>query len=62
MKKVTVCVGCASKRHTLRGVEQFLAGLKALGDVEWHEHRPDAVLSEAYARMDPALAALFPDR
>lgn len=34
----------------------------ALGDVEWHEHRPDAVLSEAYARMDPALAALFPDR
>jgi multimeric flavodoxin WrbA len=33
-KKVTAFVGCASRKHTYREVEQFLAKLAALGEIE----------------------------
>jgi len=34
MKKVTACLGTASKKHTYKAVRQFLDNLQALGDVE----------------------------
>ena len=35
MKKVTAFVGSARKKNTYKAVEQFLANLEALGDVEY---------------------------